>query len=121
MQERKVRQLIVPVQETKNRFVTGMRAGFFLFYPCFRYMHFVGSPWDRGRGGGGDCLTSTYVKSLHQIGEKCATSLKSVGVGGYILGSHKNSLVTFFVLVVCLASKCDVEGLMIETSIKFNF
>ena len=91
-------------RSSKTSFLTGMWVGFFLCYPYFMYKHFVGSPWDGGggviwRGRWGYNLAPTYFNILRRIGEKCAINLKSVGVGGYLLGSDKNSVSGIFLFL----------------------
>lgn len=81
-------------RSSKTSFLTGMWVGFFLCYPYFMYKHFVGSPWDGGggviwQGRWGYNLAPNYFNILRRIREKCAISLKSVGVGGYLLGSDR--------------------------------
>lgn len=91
-------------RSSKTSFLTGMWVGFFLCYPYFMYKHFVGSPWDGGggviwQGRWGYNLAPNYFNILRRIREKCAISLKSVGVGGYLLGSDKNSVSGIFLFL----------------------
>lgn len=118
-------------RSSKTSFLTGMWVGFFLCYPYFMYKHFVGSPWDSGggviwQGRWGYDLAPTYFNILRRIREKCAISLKSVGVGGYLLGSDKNSVsgifcFCFWLLIDTVSIKSQKQKKNYRRSIKFYF